>query len=31
MVFDDFKAKESVIKEYFCRGRNNNCIMIHDN
>ena len=29
MIFDDVGAKESVINEYFCRGRHNNCNMIY--
>ena len=24
MIFDDVRAKERVINEYFCRGRHNN-------
>ena len=24
MIFDDVRAKEPVINEYFCRGRHNN-------
>ena len=31
MIFDDVKAKEPVINEYFCRGRHNNCNMIYLN
>ena len=31
MIFDDFRAKEPVINEYFCRGRHNNCNMIYLN
>ena len=31
MIFDDVRAKEPVINEYFCRGRYNNCIMIYPN
>ena len=31
MIFDDVRAKEPVIKEYFCRGRHNNCNMIYLN
>ena len=31
MTFDDVKAKEPVINEYFCRGRHNNCNMIYLN
>ena len=27
-IFDDVRVKESVINEYFCRGRHNNCNMI---
>ena len=30
MIFDDVKTKESVINEYFCRGRHN-CNMIYLN
>ena len=29
MIFEDFKAKETVINEYYCRGRQNNCNMIY--
>ena len=29
MIFDDARAKEPVINEYFCRGRRNNCNMIY--
>ena len=29
MIFDDVRAKEPVINEYFCRGRHNNCNMIY--
>ena len=29
MIFDDVRAKEPVINEYFCRGRHNNCSMIY--
>ena len=29
MIFDDARAKEPVINEYFCRGRHNNCSMIY--
>ena len=25
MIFDNARAKEPVINEYFCRGRHNNC------
>ena len=28
LIFDDVRAKEPVINEYFCRGRHNNCNMI---
>ena len=28
MIFDDVRAKEPVINEYFCRGRHKNCNMI---
>ena len=28
MIFDDVRAKEPVMNEYFCRGRHNNCNMI---
>ena len=31
MIFDDVRAKEPVINEYFCRGRQNNCNMIYLN
>ena len=31
MIFDDFRAKEPIINEYFCRGRQNNCNMIYLN
>ena len=31
MIFDDVRAKEPVIHEYFCRGRHNNCNMIYLN
>ena len=31
MVFDDVRAKEPVINEYFCRVRHNNCNMIYPN
>ena len=31
MIFDDARAKEPVINEYFCRGRHNNCNMIYLN
>ena len=31
MIFDDVRAKEPVINEYFCRGRHNNCNMIYPN
>ena len=31
MIFDDVRAKESAINEYFCRGRHNNCNMIYLN
>ena len=31
MIFDDVRAKKPVIKEYFCRGRHNNCNMIYLN
>ena len=31
MMFDDVNPKEPVIKEYFCRGRHNNCNMIYLN
>ena len=31
MIFDDVRAKEPVIKEYFCRGRHNNSNMIYVN
>ena len=31
MIFDDIRAKEPVINEYFCRGRHNNCNMIYLN
>ena len=30
-IFDDVRAKEPVINEYFCRGRHNNCNMIYLN
>ena len=29
MIFDDVRAKEPVINEYFCRGRHNNCNLIY--
>ena len=28
MIFDDVRAKEPVINEYFCRGRHNNGNMV---
>ena len=31
MIFDDVRAKEPVINEYFCRGRHDNCNMIYLN
>ena len=31
MIFDDVRAKEPVINEYFGRGRHNNCNMIYLN
>ena len=31
MIFDDVRAKHSVINEYFCRGGHNNCNMIYLN
>ena len=31
MIFDDVRAKEPVINEYFCRGRQNDCNMIYLN
>ena len=31
MIFDDVRAKEPVIKEFFFRGRHNNCNMIYLN
>ena len=31
MIFDDVRAKQSVINEYVCRGRHNNCNMIYLN
>ena len=31
MIFDDVRAKEPVINEYFFRGRYNNCNMIYLN
>ena len=31
MIFDDVRAKEPIINEYFCRGRHNNCNMIYLN
>ena len=31
MIFDDVRAKEPVINEYFCRNRHNNCNMIYLN
>ena len=31
MIFDDVRAKEPVIIEYFCRGRHNDCNMIYLN
>ena len=30
-IFDDVRAKEPIINEYFCRGRHNNCNMIYLN
>ena len=27
MIFDDVRAKEPVINQYFCRGRHKNCNM----
>ena len=29
MIFDEVRAKEPVIYEYFCSGRHNNCNMIY--
>ena len=29
MIFDDVIAKESIINEYFCRARHENCDMIY--
>ena len=29
MIFDNVRAKEPVINEYFCRGRHNDCNMIY--
>ena len=31
MIFDNDRAKEPVINEYFCRGRHNKCNMIYLN
>ena len=31
MIFDDVRAKEPVINEYFCRGRHNKCNMLYLN
>ena len=31
MMFDDVRAQEPVINEYFCRGRHDNCNMIYLN
>ena len=31
MIFDDVRANEPPINEYFCRGRHNKCNMIHLN
>ena len=31
MIFDDVRAKEPVINEYFCRGGHYNCNMIYLN
>ena len=31
MIFDDVEPKEPIIKEYFCRGGHNNCILIYLN
>ena len=31
MIFDDVRAKEPIINDYFCRGRHNNCNMIYLN
>ena len=31
MIFDDVRAKQPVINEYFCRGRHYNCYMIYLN
>ena len=31
MVFDDVRAKEPVINEYFCRGRHSICNMLYLN
>ena len=31
MIFDDVRAGEPAINEYFCRGRHNNCNMIYLN
>ena len=31
MIFEDARAKEPVINEYFCRGRHNNYNMIYLN
>ena len=31
MIFDDVRAKEPVINQYFCRGGHNNCNMIYLN
>ena len=29
MIFDDVRAKEPAINEYFCTGRHNNCNIIY--
>ena len=31
LIFDDVRAKEQIINEYFCRGRHNICNMIYRN
>ena len=31
MILEDVDPSEQIFKEYFCRGRHNNCIMIYLN
>ena len=31
MIFDDLRAKEPVINDWFCRGKHYNCNMIYLN